>query len=298
MPEDNKETGEHGKSEPSVEKPRESEKPTERHPLPAGGADEVGQPATLEKQAEPTSTTAPESAETEKPAAAAPASPTAEKPPAALRPPAGEKPTPPKAAPAAPGAAKPPPAKKGPVITIDIAGDPLVDQIKERFADSIIEAVATLGQQIIRVKKESYLEICRLLYDGALFDMCTDLTAVHWPDRSGQEFEIVLFLYSVPNNHRIRIKTSVAEGESCPSVTPIWAGANWMEREVYDMFGVKFDGHPDLRRILLPEDWPGFPLRKEYPIEYRDNEWTDKHLQYREVEYDTSLIDVKYSERR
>jgi NADH-quinone oxidoreductase subunit C len=214
-------------------------------------------------------------------------------------PPAGEKPAPPKAAPAA-GHKPAPPAKKGPVITVDISGDALIDRIKERFGEAITEAVATLGQQILRVKKESYVELCTFLHDNedALFDMCTDLTAVHWPERSGQEFEVVILLYSVPKNRRLRVKVSLADGEACPSVTPIWAGADWMEREVFDMFGIRFDGHPDLRRILLPEDWPGHPLRKEYPIEYRDNEWTDKHLDYREIDYDTSLIDVKYGARR
>jgi NADH-quinone oxidoreductase subunit C len=218
----------------------------------------------------------------------------------ATKPPAAEKPAPPKAAPAAHAAAKPAPPKKGPTLTVDIQGDPLIDLIKQKFGESITEAVATLDQQIIRVKKESLLDLSRFLHDDpeAAFDMCNDLTAVHWPDRKGQEFDVVMFLYSVAKNRRLRVKTALAEGEACPSVTPIWAGANWMEREVFDMFGVKFDGHPDLRRILLPEDWPGHPLRKEYPIEYRDNEWTDKHLDYREVDYDTSLIDVKYKERR
>ena len=214
-------------------------------------------------------------------------------------PPAAEKPAPPKAAPAA-GHKPAPPAKKGPVITVDITGDALIDSIRERFGEAITEADATLGQQILRVKKESYVELCNYLHDNedALFDMCTDLTAVHWPERSGQEFEVVILLYSVPKNRRLRVKVSLADGEACPSVTPIWAGADWMEREVFDMFGIRFDGHPDLRRILLPEDWPGHPLRKEYPIEYRDNEWTDKHLDYREIDYDTSVIDVKYGERR
>src|SRR5713226_569000 len=210
-----------------------------------------------------------------------------------------EKPAPPKAAPAA-GHKPAPPPRKGPTITVDITGDALIDRIRQRFGDEITEAVATLGQQNIRVKKDSLVELCRFLHDDeeALFDMCTDVTAVHWPDRSGQEFDIVILLYSVPKNRRLRVKASLADGEACPSVTQIWEGANWMEREVFDMFGIKFEGHPDLRRILLPADWPGYPLRKEYPIEYRDNEWTDKHLDYREIDFDTSLIDVKYAERR
>jgi NADH-quinone oxidoreductase subunit C len=217
---------------------------------------------------------------------------------------APEKPAPPRAAPpkAAPAAGhKPaPPPKKGPTITVDITGDSLIDRIRQQFGEAITEAVATLGQQIVRVKKDSLIRLCNFLHDDpeALFDMCTDVTAVHWPDRSGQEFEVVILLYSVPKNRRLRVKASLADGEACPSVTPIWTGANWMEREVFDMFGIKFEGHPDLRRILLPGDWPGHPLRKEYPIEYRDNEWTDKHIEYREIDYDASVIDVKYSERR
>jgi NADH-quinone oxidoreductase subunit C len=219
--------------------------------------------------------------------------------PAGEKPAAAAKPVPPKAAPAA-GHKPAPPAKKGPVVTFEITADPLIDKIKQRFGEAVTEAVATFGQQIIRVKKESLVELCLYLKDDeeALFDMCTDVTAIHWPERAGQEFDVVVMLYSVPKNRKLRIKVAIADGETCPSVTPIWEGANWMEREVYDMFGLRFEGHPDLRRILLPPDWPGHPLRKEYPIEYRDNEWTDKHIDYREVDYDTSLIDVKYAERR
>src|SRR5216683_2919163 len=146
-----------------------------------------------------------------------------------------EKPAPPRAAPpkAAPAAGhKPaPPPRKGPTITVDITGDPLIDGIRQRFGEAITEAVATLGQQIIRVKRESLIPICSFLHDDqqALFDMCTDLTAVHWPDRAGQEFDVVIMLYSVPKNRRLRVKVSLADGEPCPSITPIWTGANWME---------------------------------------------------------------------
>lgn len=265
---------------PGVEKP--SKTPT------VEGASEKGEPATPQK----TETTPPQS-ETKPAKPAPPRAPAADKA-------AASKAAPPKAAPAAGHKPAAPAAKKGPIITVDITGDPLIDRIRQRFGDAITEAVATLGQQILRVKKESYFELCRFLRDDeeSLFDMCSDLTAIHWPERAGQEFDVVVLLYSVPKNRRLRVKVAIADGEDCPTVTPLWVGADWMEREVYDMFGIKFEGHADLRRILLPPDWPGHPLRKEYPIEYRDNEWTDKHLEYREVDYDTSLIDVKYAQRR
>ncbi len=208
------------------------------------------------------------------------------------------KPAPPKAAPT--GHKPAPPAKKGPVVTVEITDDPLINKIKEKFGDAVTEAVATFGQQIVRVKKNSYLDLCRFLQtdEDALFDLCADLTAIHWPERKEEEFDVVVQLYSTQKNRRLRIKVALADGDACPSLTALWSGTDWMEREAYDMFGIKFEGHKDLRRILLPEDWPGHPLRKEYPVEYRDNEWTDKHLQYREIDYDTSLIDVKYAERR
>ena len=91
---------------------------------------------------------------------------------------------------------------------------------------------------------------------------------MHGPDcdslagARGQEFDVVILLYSVPKNRRLRVKVSLADGEACPSVTQIWAGANWMEREVFDMFGIVFEGHPDLRRILLPEIGRGFRFEK------------------------------------
>lgn len=277
-------------SEVSSDKPVETETPT-LNPL-VKEAPEVKDA----KDANASAEAAPAETKAEAPAATSDAA-KAETPPKA---PVAAKPVPPKA-PVAAGAHKPaPPPKKGPTVTEEIKDDPFINRLKEQFGDRLTETVATYGQQIVRVKKDAYLELCRYLRNDAevAFDMCVDLTATHWPERTGEEFDIVVFLYSVAGNRRLRVKTAIAEGESAPSVTPIWAGADWMEREVFDMFGIGFDGHPDLRRILLPEDWPGHPLRKEYPIEYRDNEWTDKHLEYREVDYDTSLIDVKYGERR
>jgi len=92
-----------------------------------------------------------------------------------------------------------------------------------------------------------------------------DLTAVHWPDQE-QPVELVYHLYSYQNNDRLRLKVRVADGEAVPSIYAIWKAADWNERETYDMFGIQFEGHPDLRRILMPDDYTDFPLRKEFPL--------------------------------
>jgi NADH-quinone oxidoreductase subunit C len=104
---------------------------------------------------------------------------------------------------------------------------------------------------------------------GLKYDFLSDLTAVHWPDRHGAEFDVVYQLYSIDKKSRFRVKVRLAEGQSTPSVSSIWKTADWLEREVYDMFGIVFDGHPDPRRIINPDDFEGHPLRKEFPLQGR-----------------------------
>ena len=100
----------------------------------------------------------------------------------------------------------------------------------------------------------------------AEFDVCSDVTATDWPPRA-ERFDVVYCLYSTRLRHRIRLKVRVADGVAVDSVTAVWPSANWLEREVYDMFGIRFAGHPDLRRILMPDEWQGHPQRKDYPLE-------------------------------
>ena len=123
-----------------------------------------------------------------------------------------------------------------------------------------------VGDWTLIVSSAHLVDLARHLRDtaGARFDACCDVTAVDWPDRPDR-FDIVYSLYSTPLKHRVRLKVRTAE--AVPTVSSVWPAANWLEREVYDLFGVRFEGHPDLRRILMPEDWQGHPQRKDYPLE-------------------------------
>jgi NADH-quinone oxidoreductase subunit C len=120
-------------------------------------------------------------------------------------------------------------------------------------------------------------EILRRMCEDEHYDYCVDITAVHWPKRE-QPFDIVYILYSFQHNDRVRIKAQIADGERLQSAVNLWPTANWLEREVFDMFGIGFDGHPDLKRILLPDGWKGHPLRKDYDILQQDKEWVQINI--------------------
>jgi NADH-quinone oxidoreductase subunit C len=187
----------------------------------------------------------------------------------------------PGAAPVAPGAPKAPVKKKeeGPKPT-DAANHPLVKKIGQRFGGAVIEASEFIGQLSIRLDGTRIVEVCDFLKRDAEtpFNFLSDLTCVHFPDRAEAPFDVIYNLYSITANERVRLKVATDEETGVGSVSSVWPTANWMEREVFDLFGVPFGNHPDLRRILLPPDWEGHPLRKEYPLEFIENNWTTKHL--------------------
>jgi NADH-quinone oxidoreductase subunit C len=149
--------------------------------------------------------------------------------------------------------------------------------LKSRFGSAIREASTYLGQDYLAVDSAVVPEVLQVLRDEEQFDYCVDITAVHYPKQE-QAFEVVWILYSFARNHRIRVKAQFREGAPSPSAVALWPTANWLERECYDMFGITFDGHPDLRRILLPDGWKGYPLRKDYSILQQDKDWVQENL--------------------
>jgi len=180
----------------------------------------------------------------------------------------------------APTAPKAPVKKKeeGPK-PVDAANHPLVKSLKAEFDGAVIESVEFIGQLSVRIDGPRIVEVCDFLkrHPESPFNYLSDLTCVHVPDRKESPFEIVYNLYSISANERLRL--NVATTEAGPeTVTGVWPAANWMEREVYDLFGVSFRNHPDMRRILLPPDWEGHPLRKDVSLEFVENAWTKTHL--------------------
>ncbi len=150
-------------------------------------------------------------------------------------------------------------------------------RIQQRFANEVLETVAFMDQVGVLVRRERIVEILAWLKDSPdlamnhLMDLC-GVDNARRPGTHPERFEVVYNLYSIDHRHQIRIRALVPEQDPViDSVTPLWAGADWHERECFDLMGIRFAGHGDLRRILLPDDWSGHPLRKEYPLKGRDD---------------------------
>lgn len=155
--------------------------------------------------------------------------------------------------------------------------DDLTGRLAERFGAAISEFSTYQGQKFLVCDPDSTVPTIEYLKAEERFDYLVDLTAVDYPKREAR-FEVVYILYSFSRNERIRVKTLIKEGQKPQTAMGVHLTANWLEREVYDMFGIEFAGHADLRRILMPDDWQGFPLRKDYGILDMDSRWVQENL--------------------
>src|SRR5436305_7098399 len=156
-----------------------------------------------------------------------------------------------------------------PAPPADAAIPAFITSLQNRVAGSVAQLSLYLGDWTVIAPVSHLIAALQHLRDApdCAFDYLSDLTATDWPPRPEGRFDVIYALYSTRLRHRVRVKVKVAEEQPVPSATGIWPAANWFEREVFDMFGVNFSGHPDRRRILMPEDWQGYPQRKDYPLE-------------------------------
>ncbi len=147
----------------------------------------------------------------------------------------------------------------------DVADD--LERAYPEFSDAIERVVVDRGEITLHVKREKLVEVALILRDALKFEMCMGVNGVHYPEQTDRELHAVYPLLSMTKNQRIRLEVSVADGDAhIPSLVEVWAGNNWHERETFDMFGIIFDGHPGLTRILMPDDWEGHPQRKDYAL--------------------------------
>ena len=155
----------------------------------------------------------------------------------------------------------------------DVADD--LERAYPEFSTAVERVVVDRGELTLHIKREKLVEIAKILRDSLKFEMCMGVSGVHYPNNVGRELVAVYPLLSITNNRRIRLEVTVADSDAhIPSLVEVWAGNNWHERETFDMFGIIFDGHPGLTRILMPDDWQGHPQRKDYalggiPVEYK-----------------------------
>lgn len=162
-----------------------------------------------------------------------------------------------------------PPWEKDPVMPewIDADDDPLVEQLRSAHAESLQSAKTFAGDLVLDIRSSDIRDVCRTLKETHGYTLLVDLCGAHFPQREEAPLEVIYIFYSLEANRRVRLRVRLAEDVEVPSLTPVFAGANWPEREAYDMYGIRFAQHPDLTRILLWEGFNGHPLRKEFPIE-------------------------------
>jgi NADH-quinone oxidoreductase subunit C len=147
--------------------------------------------------------------------------------------------------------------------------------IESRLPDAIVGATAAADGPVLGVSPDSILSVCRLLKGEAGFERLSAVTAVDWWPREPR-FEVIYLLHSLRSGARVRLSVRVSEGKVLDSVIPVWRGANWYEREVFDLFGISFSNHPNLERIMMPADWEGHPLRKDYPVHGHKYSYSDE----------------------
>lgn len=193
--------------------------------------------------------------------------------------PAAAKPAAPAAKPAAPAAkpAAPPPPKAPAVMAATPWENELTAALAGRFGASITAFSTYLGQNFLIAQPDAVVPIIQYLKTDAQFDYLVDITAVDYPKRA-ERFDLVYVLYSFSRNERVRVKTAIAADYQPRSATGVHLTADWLEREVFDMFGIEFAGHPGLKRILLPDEWEGHPLRKDKAITDMDIRWVKENL--------------------
>ena len=146
-----------------------------------------------------------------------------------------------------------------------LAQDSTAITVHEQVPDSIVTATAAVDGPIWGTEPARIVDVCRVLKETAGYERLSAITAVDWWPRVPR-FEVIYFLHSLRHNSRLRLSVRLPEEQTIESVCSVWRGANWYEREVFDLFGVQFANHPNLERIMMPADWDGYPLRKDYPI--------------------------------
>jgi NADH-quinone oxidoreductase subunit C len=150
------------------------------------------------------------------------------------------------------------------VLPEAVAQNEFAQTISNQFPDAIVEAQMAADGPVLFIDPAQIVALCRALKSGG-FECVAGITGVDWWPKSPR-FEVIYLLHSLRNNKRLRLSVRLRDGEELDSVTSVWRGANWYEREVFDLFGVVFRNHPNLERIMMPADWQGHPLRKDYPV--------------------------------